>query len=140
MKKNKKQKKELEKNLSEKTEAKEEAVPKKSWIKKEGELAVDVYGTEKYIIIQAPIAGVKREEVEVITEKDTIIIKGRRDFPQTEEIKNFYTKECFFGNFRREIILPEETDPSRIKAEIKEGVLVVQVPKIEREKRRKIEI
>lgn len=54
--------------------------------------------------------------------------------------KSFYIKECFFGDFRKEVILPEETDPSRIKADIKEGILLIKVPKIEREKKRKIEI
>ncbi len=112
----------------------------KSWFKKEGELAVDVFSVEGHIIIQAPIGGVKREDLEVITEKDTVIIKGKRNRSEENEVKNFYTQECFFGEFRREIILPEETDPSRIKADIKDGILVVKIPTIEREKRRKIEI
>lgn len=114
----------------------------KSWFKKEGELVVDVYETEKDIIIQAPIAGVKKEDIEVVTEKDAVVIKGSRKCPKRneEEIKSFYTRECFFGDFKREIIIPEEIDPSRIKASIDEGVLTIEVPKIEKEKRRKVEI
>jgi HSP20 family protein len=101
------------------------------WLKKEGELAVDVYETEKDLVIQAPIGGVKKEDLEIITEKDMVIIKGKRERPE-EEVKEFYTKECFYGNFRREVVLPEETDPSRLEADIKEGVLTVRAPKIER--------
>ncbi len=112
----------------------------KTWINKEGELAVDVYDTSKHIVIQAPIGGAKRDDIEVTTEKDMVIIKGSRQRLEKEEINRFYTNECFFGNFKREIILPEETDPSRIEADIKEGVLTIKIPKIEREKKRKIEV
>lgn len=112
----------------------------KTWINKEGELAVDVYDTSKHIVIQAPIGGAKRDDIEVTTEKDMVIIKGSRQRLEKEEINRFYTNECFFGNFKREIILPEETDPSRIEADMKEGVLTIKIPKIEREKKRKIEV
>ncbi len=112
----------------------------KSWLKKDGELAVDIYETKEDIVIMAPIGGTTRDEIEIITEKDMIIIKGNRERKEKAEIKNFYSKECFFGPFSREIILPEETDPSRIKANLENGVLVIRAPKIEREKRRKIDI
>ncbi len=112
----------------------------RSWIKKEGELSIDVYETEENIVIQAPIAGIKKEEIEIVTEKDMIVIKGKRERGETEEIKEFFTKECFYGDFRREIILPEDTDPSRIEASMDEGVLLVKVPKIEREKKRKVNL
>ncbi len=101
---------------------------------------VDVYETEKHIIIQAPLAGVKHENLDITTEKDIVVIKGERKRPSQEEIKSFYTNECFFGNFQREVILPEETDPSRIEARMEEGILTIRVPKIEREKKRKIEV
>jgi len=101
---------------------------------------VDVYSTDKHIVIQAPIGGIKKDDVDITTEKDMVIIKGKRNRPEKEEISCFYTNECFFGDFRREVILPEETDPSRIEADMKEGVLTIKVPKIEREKKRKIEV
>ncbi len=118
----------------------EKCAKEKSWSKKCGELAIDVYSTEDSIIIQAPISGVKKEDLEIVTENDIVIIKGKRERLQKKEIKEFYTKECFYGEFRRELILPEETDPSRIEANIDEGVLTIEIPKIEREKRRKIDV
>ncbi|MDA3814800.1 MAG: Hsp20/alpha crystallin family protein [Patescibacteria group bacterium] len=114
----------------------------KAWFKKEGELAVDIYETEKSIVIQAPVAGVKKEDIEVITEKDTIVIKGHRECPKREdgEVKNFYTQECYFGDFRREVIMPEDFDPAQIEADINDSILTIEVPKIEKEKKRKIEL
>ncbi len=132
----------LENDTKEEKKEKEQPAPskEKAWLKKEGILAIDVYETEEEIVIQAPIAGIKKDDLEIITEKDMVIVKGKRERPEKREIKGFYTQECFFGNFRREVILPEETDPSRIQADIKEGILVIKAPKIEREKKRKIDI
>jgi HSP20 family protein len=113
----------------------------KSWFKKEGELAVDIYETEKNIVIQAPVAGVKKEDIEVVTEKDAIVIKGHRECPKRDDgVKNFYTQECYFGDFRREVIMPEDFDPAQIKADIKDSILTIEVPKIEKERKRKIEL
>lgn len=127
-------------NVEEETPVEITFQKERSWVKKDGELAVDVYETEDSIIIQAPLAGVKKEEIEVVTEKDMIIIKGKRERCEEKEIKGFYTQECFFGSFRREIILPEEVDLSHIDANIDEGILRIEVPKIEREKSKKIKI
>jgi len=57
-----------------------------------------------------------------------------------EERKNYLIKECYWGSFSREIILPVEIDGSRAKASIKEGILKIRIPKLEREKKRKISI
>ncbi len=113
---------------------------KKSWLSKEGELVVDVYQTDEDIVIQAPIAGISKEDIEIITEKDMITIRGKRNRPSGDEIHDFFIKECYWGSFCREVILPEETDPSRIKATMESSILTIRVPRIEREKRRKVEL
>ncbi len=113
---------------------------KKSWLSKEGELTVDVYKTDKDIIIQTPVAGIDENDLEIITEKDMIIIKGQRNRPENGEPEEFFIKECFWGPFSRKIILPEETDPSRAKALMNKGVLTIKIPRIEREKRREVNL
>lgn len=113
---------------------------KKSWLSKEGELTVDVYQTEESIIIQAPIAGIKKEDIEIVTEKDMVTIKGERNRPKNGDPKEFFIEESFWGPFSREIVLPEETDPSRIKATMEQGILTIKIPRIEREKRREVEL
>lgn len=120
--------------------SKEKKRKKKSWLSKEGELIVDVYQTDKSIIIQSPIAGVKKEDLEIVTEKDMVTIKGERNRPKDGDPEEFFTEECFWGPFSREIVLPEETDPSRTKATMKQGILTIKIPRIEREKRREIEL
>ena len=124
------------------TEAQEKEIKieEEKWFEAEGELALDVYQTDEEIVIEAPIAGVKPEDIEITIEQDTISIKGKREKSREEERKNYLIKECYWGSFSREIILPVEIDGSRAKASIKEGILKIRIPKLEREKKRKISI
>lgn len=127
----------IEKKIKKVEEKKPE---KKEWLETEGHLAIDVYQTDSEIVIQAPIAGVKKEDLDVSIENDVVIIKGRREKPEEVEEKNYFYQECYWGPFSRQIILPLEGDPSRAEATMKEGILTLKIPKIEREKKRKIEI
>lgn len=104
-----------------------------------GQLAIDVCQTEEELIIQSAIAGVKAEDLDISVEKDVLSIKGRRKNPN-EEKSDYFIKECFWGLFSRETILPVEVDPGRVKAEIKNGILTIKMPKIIREDKRKIVI
>ena len=113
---------------------------KKRWFEQEGQLAIDVYQTEKELIIQSAIAGVKPEDLDIFIEGDKVTIKGKREKPTGKEETNYFYQECYWGPFSREIILPVEVDPSRVKAIFNSGILTISIPKIEREKKRKIEV
>ena len=112
----------------------------KKWFEPEGQLAVDIYQTDDELVIQSAIAGVKPEELDISAQEDTVIIRGKRENPAKNEEKNYFTQECYWGPFSREIILPVEADASRAEATMKEGVLTIRIPKIQREKRKKIEV
>lgn len=111
----------------------------KSWFKPEGKLAVDVYQTERDIVIQSAIAGIKPEELDILIENGVVTIRGNRKNPN-EEKKDYFKKECYWGPFSRKVILPEETDPSRAQATIKNGILTIRIPRVEKGGKRKIEI
>jgi HSP20 family protein len=108
------------------------------WLETEGQLAVDVFQTEEELVIQSTIAGVRSDDLDIAIEGDKVTIRGRRERPTKDEKINYFYQECYWGPFSREIILPVEIDPSRATALFKEGVLVIRMPKIEREKKRKI--
>ena len=103
----------------------------------EGQLAIDVYQTENDLVIQSAIAGVKPEILDISMEKDVINIKGSRQRP-FEENGDYFSQECFWGPFSREIILPADVDPNRAEATMKDGILTIRIPKILREKKRRI--
>ncbi|XOA42763.1 MAG: Hsp20/alpha crystallin family protein [Candidatus Nealsonbacteria bacterium] len=111
----------------------------KEWPKTEGQLAVDIYQTESELVIQSAIAGVKPEELNISVEGDLITIRGERKRP-AEEGGDYFSQECYWGPFSRKIILPVEVDPGRIDAILKEGILIIRMPKISREKKRKVTV
>jgi HSP20 family molecular chaperone IbpA len=107
-----------------------------SWFEPEGQLTVDVYQTDGEIVIQSAIAGVKPENLEISIENDIVTIRGERRETREKEKKNYFYQECYWGRFSREIILPSEVDSVRARAEMKDGVLTIRAPKIERGKKR----
>jgi len=104
----------------------------------EGQLAVDVYQTDTELVIQSAIAGIKTEDLDISIESDSVIIRSIREYPPEKGEKNYFYQECYWGPFSRQIILPEETDSGRAEASMKEGILTIRIPKIERKEKRKI--
>ena len=113
-------------------------VKKEKWFEAEGQLAVDVYQTEKELVILSAIAGVKPEDINISGQGDVVIIRGRRERPVKDKEENYFYQECYWGPFSKEIILPVEADASRATAAMTEGVLIIRIPKIERKKEKKI--
>jgi len=106
----------------------------------EGRLSVDVYQTENEIVIVAPIAGVEPNDIDISLNGDMITIKGKRKINPKENEVDYLYQECFWGNFSRAIILPCEIDSEKVKATFKEGILKIRLPKIQKEKVKKIKI
>ena len=107
----------------------------------EGELTVDVYQSGNDLIVRSAIAGVDPEDLDITIENDLVIISGQREQNSTEEKDNYFFQECYWGRFRREIILPLEVDSSRANAKMEKGVLIIKIPIIEeRKKKTKISI
>ncbi len=116
----------------------------KDWFEQEGQLVVDVYQTDGYIFIQSAIAGVNPQNLDIMIENDVVTIKGERERPVDDVVsgtpKDYFYQECYWGPFTRQIILPAEVDGSRVEAEMKEGVLTIKIPKIGKERKRKISV
>lgn len=106
----------------------------------EGQLALDVYQTDTHIVILAPIAGVKLEDMSVSVTDDVLTIKGERHSETTVNEENYFSQECFWGDFSRSIVLPASVDTNKITASFKDGVLKIQIPKIEKVRSKVIRI
>lgn len=106
----------------------------------EGQLSVDVYQTPNEVYVRAPIAGVKPEDVEVVIENGVLNIKGKRKDELQIKEEDFYMKECFWGAFARSISLPVEVDENRVQASLKDGILVIKISKLRREKGKPVKV
>lgn len=106
----------------------------------EGQLSVDVYQTEEEIVVKATIAGVAPQDLQIFLNDDLLTIRGRRHQDAESAEANYFYKECFWGGFSRSIILPQDVNPQAIKASLRNGVLTIRLPKIERSKTVAIEV
>lgn len=106
----------------------------------EGQLALDVYQTNRHIVIVAPIAGVTLADINVSVTEDVLTIKGARQLETEADDEDYFTQECFWGAFSRSIVLPAAVDPSQINASFKHGILKVTIPKTERSKTKVVRI
>ncbi len=107
----------------------------------EGELTVDVYQTDKEIVLQAMIAGVKVENMTIAITREMISVQGRREKPtEAESDDDYFLKELYWGAFSRKIQLPVEVEPTESEAYEKNGLLTIRMPKIDKEKTQKIKV
>lgn len=117
---------------------------KKEWSalneKAEGQLTIDVYQTATEFVVQSAIAGIKAGDLDISIENDVLTIKGVRENPNKGEEEKYFYQECYWGPFSRQIILPEEADFSKSKASIKDGVLILKIPRTNRETKKKITV
>ena len=95
----------------------------------EGQLALDAYQTAESIVIKAPIAGVKPENLEVSIVDNTVTVKGSRQQEAEVKAEDYFAQECYWGTFSRQVSLPTGVDPEKAKATLKHGVLTIIVPK-----------
>lgn len=107
----------------------------------EGQLAVDVYQTEDEVVLKAPIAGVRPEDLEISITDEVINIKGERKLVEEVSRENFLAQECYWGAFSRSYILPVAVDSQNADAKLdKNGILTIRLPKLEKSKTKVIEI
>jgi len=105
----------------------------------EGELAIDLYETSDSLVLQAIIGAVKAKDLDISITNDMITIKGERNRDNKDIIK-FYYNECFWGKFSRSLVLPFEINADKAEAVLKNGLLTITLPKIEKTKKKTLAI
>jgi HSP20 family protein len=91
--------------------------------------AIDLYETPEAFVLEADLPGVIEEDIKVEVNEDGFVLQGRRSRPQGREGGKFHRRERFFGEFVRQITLPESVDKDGIVVEFGNGVLRVTLPK-----------
>jgi HSP20 family protein len=102
--------------------------------------SVDVIEREKEIVVKAEVPGVQKEDVHVSLSGNLMTIKGETRREEKEEKGDYYHCEISRGAFSRMVTLPADVDEKNAKAELRDGMLVVTVPKLEQPKKTDIEI
>ncbi len=121
---------------------KEEEIPESGdWLEEyEGQLAIDAYQTPDAVVIKAPIAGVKPEDLEISITDEVVTIRGERKEEEKIERENYFTQECYWGTFSRSYVLPVAVDSEHATASLKDGILTITIPKQEKSKTKVIKV
>lgn len=106
----------------------------------DGELSVDVYQTPNEIIIEAMLAGVKPEDLQISITRDMVTIKGRRDGNTQISEDDYFYRELYWGSFSRSILLPHEIEIESVEAVEKHGLLIIRLPKIDKARQAKVKV
>jgi HSP20 family protein len=113
----------------------------------EGELStrtwappVDIYETDNDIVVKAELPGVDPKDVEVKVEDNTLYLKGERKFEKEVKNENYHRVERSYGSFARSFSLPNSINTDKVKAEYKDGLLTLTLPKREEAKPRTVKI
>lgn len=106
----------------------------------DGQLAVDVFQNENEIIVQAIVAGIRPDELDVSVDKNQVSIKGKRTRNKQSGAENALFHELYWGRFGRVISMPGEVDADSSEAVIKNGILTLKIPFVKKSKTQKIRV
>jgi HSP20 family protein len=101
---------------------------------------VDIYEENDKFVIKAEVPGVKKEDIDISIENNILTIKGERKFEKETKKENYHRAERYYGAFQRAFTLPGIVNQEKIKANLDNGVLTVEIPKKEEVKPKKIAI
>lgn len=102
--------------------------------------AINVRQTDKNVIVEADVPGMKQDEIEIEIAENTLSLKGERKHSEEIKKQDYYHREVSYGTFYRAIGLPVKVDPQKANAELEHGTLVVTLPKKEPQAAKTIKI
>ena len=106
----------------------------------EGQLSVDMYETDKEIIIEAMVAGVRPDDVHLNITRDQVIIRGKRESNTQIQDDGYFIKELYWGTFARTVNLPHEIIIEEADAVEKHGLLIIRLPKLDKDRQSKLRV
>ena len=91
--------------------------------------AADVSETDGEYVIKAEVPEVRKEDVSITVQDGVLTLAGERKQEKVEEQEKLHRIERFYGSFARRFALPENADEQGIRAESRDGVIVIHIPK-----------
>ncbi len=101
---------------------------------------IEIREDKENVVVKAELPGLKKEDINVSLQDGVLGIAGERKSEKLVEEQGVYRSERFFGRFQRSIALPAGVDGNKVKADYKDGILTVTLPKTEAAKPRQIDV
>jgi HSP20 family protein len=102
--------------------------------------AVDIYETENELVVKADLPDASEKDLDVRVENNTLTVRGERKFEKKVEQENYLRVERTYGAFSRSFSLPNTVNHEAIKADYKNGVLTVTLPKRAESKPKQVKV
>lgn len=101
---------------------------------------LDVIDRDNEVVIRAEVPGVNKEDIQISLSGNRMTIKGETRHEEKEEKGDYYRCEISRGAFARTVSLPADVDDAKAKAEMRDGMLEITLPKVEQARKRDIKI
>ncbi len=92
---------------------------------------VDVYETDHKVLILMDLPGISKEEIDLFIERNQIVVEATKKEMKAPKKARYFCIERFFGRFQRTVEIPVTVNTGKAKATLKDGVLKIEIPKIE---------
>lgn len=102
--------------------------------------AFEVKETKEGYLFVCDVPGIKEEDLEVNLDGNRLSVSGKREAEKKEESERYYSYERSYGSFQRTFTLPSGIDESHLRAELKDGVLSIHIPKSEASQAKRVKI
>lgn len=102
--------------------------------------AVDIYETEKAIILKVELPGLSKDDISIEIKDDNLTLRGERKFEKDIREENYHRIERSYGTFSRSFSLPKTINKNKVDATFKDGILEITIPKAEETRPKQIEI
>ena len=102
--------------------------------------SVDIFETEGEIVVKAEVPGMDRKDITLHLENNVLTLRGERKFEKETKEENYHRIERSYGNFSRSFSIPATVDEEKIRADYKDGVLQIVLPKKDQAKPKQIKI
>jgi HSP20 family protein len=104
------------------------------------EPAIEIADTKDSVVVKAQVPGISKDNLQVNVTDDTLTLKGEMKEEEKKEEKNYTRREFRYGAFSRTMTLPAMVQADKAKAELKDGVLQITIPKSDKAKATEIPI
>ena len=101
---------------------------------------IDLFDGEEHVIIRAEVPGIAKDDLEISLDDTSVTLKGKALREEKEEKGEYYRCEIASGEFVRTVMLPCAIDGSKASAQLKDGVLELTLPKVEKSRRHTIKV
>jgi HSP20 family protein len=101
---------------------------------------VNIWLGDNSVVVTAELPGVTRDDVTLNLQDDVLTLEGKREPKQQQENVNWQRRERAYGSFSRAVQLPFRIDPDKVQARFNNGVLEIELERLEADRPKKIEI